>query len=207
MKLTEWLGLMCFCAVGVQVSYQMVAEYNSMMNNCARDGGFCINVLPPPPPPRRVPQRPGTRTRKGGRPGPAGGAAGKPDPNSLGQQHTRLPASVGGGPANANTGAVGGASSLGAPSTPAPANGGPFSIFDNMFGPSNPNDPFGGMGGMLTWSMMTRKKRQVEPGEAAEVPRIMPGENMMTFLSTHCRKSEFDFGCQRTGGMCCLPHL
>lgn len=184
-----------------------------MMNHCALDGGFCINVLPPPPPPRpRAPARPGTRTRKGGRPRPAGGAAGKPDPNSLGAQHTRLPASAGGGAAIANTGAAGGVPSLGAPSTAppaaAPTNGGLFSFFDNMFGPSQPNDPFGGMNGMLAMGMMTRKKRQAaEPVEAAEVPRMMPGENMMQFLSTHCRKSEFDFSCRNTGGMCCMPHL
>lgn len=158
------------------------------MNNCARDGGYCINVIPPPPPRRRQPRRKGTRTRKGQRLTP-GQKKPKPDPMSLGQQHTRLPAAAGGGSA-------------------APAAGQqavtqrPMGFFDSLFGA---NDPFSTMFGM---SMLFRKKRQAfEPGEMAEMPRIRRGENMFNFLNTHCRKSEFDFGCRNTGGMCCLPHL
>lgn len=167
--------------------------FTDIMNNCPRDGGYCINVIPPPPPRRRQPRRKGTRTRKGQRRAP-GSNKPKPDPLALGQQHTKLPAAAGGGSA-----------------APAPAQAQPkpqqstrpFSFFDSLFGPSS--DPFASMFGM---SMLLRKKRQAfEPGEMAEMPRIRRGENMFNFLNTHCRKSEFDFGCRNTGGMCCLPHL
>ena len=185
--------------------YTAVLLFTDIMNNCARDGGYCINVIPPAPPApprqpkrRQQPRRKGTRTRKGQR---RGSNKPKPNPLTLSQQHTRLPAAAGGGPA--------------APRTPvrpqqqqqqqAPVTNRPFSFFDNLFGPG-PSDPFASMFGM---SMLMRKKRQapLEPSEIAEMPRIRRGENMFNFLNTNCRKSEFDFGCRNTGGMCCLPPL
>lgn len=172
--------------------------FPDIMNNCARDGGYCINVIPPQPPRRRMPRRKGTRTRKGKR---RGLNAPKPDPAALGQQHTRLPAGAAAAGANAGAGVAG-------QQQPAASNS-PFSFLDSLFGPpaAGGADPFASMFGM---SMFFRKKRQApgyEPGEVAEIPRIRRGENMYNFLNTHCRKSEFDFGCRNTGGMCCLPHL
>jgi len=192
-----------------------------IMNNCARDGGFCINVIPPQPPRRRQQQRrrQGTRTRKGSRT-----QQGKPDPASLGAQHARLPASAGGGvaaTAGAAAAAPGGyvdpnVATGGVPATinqtPDVANqgtSGPFSFFDSLFGPAPAGgaqtDPMLGFFGLS----MFRKKRQapMDPEAAAEIPRIAPGESMFNFLNAHCRKSEMDFGCHSTGYMCCLPHL
>ena len=58
------------------------------------------------------------------------------------------------------------------------------------------------------WFMFgTRKKRQAqaEPPEPGEIPRIRRNENVGAFLNQHCRSTEFDFGCERTGGVCCTP--
>ena len=143
----------------------------------------------------------GTRTRTGAR----------PDPRALGNSHTRLP-----GSSQPSNGAAPPAAAAGAapaytpPQTAYPpaagASGQVGQQQNNMglFG-SSPNDPFGGMLGMM---MFTRKKRQA-PGvpELHERPRRRRGEGLYPFLNRHCRKSEFDFGCRREGGMCCLPFL
>ena len=75
------------------------------MQNCARNGGFCINIIPPRPPQRkrhrakkrmgpatgarmgrRMGGRMSTRTRKGNKP--------KPSPRAVGAQHNVLPKGV-----------------------------------------------------------------------------------------------------------------
>lgn len=170
--------------------------------NCFRDGGYCINVIPPPAPRQRNRQRGrggaagkmGTRTRKGSR----------PDPRALGAQHTRLPASsqkaapAGGAgaafppPPGRPAPAYNPAAPTGGPQTAAPQN---LGLFGNT-----PNDPFNSLFGMM---MFTRKKRQIP--EPHERPRIRRGQSMFSFLNQHCRKTEFDYGCRREGGMCCLP--
>lgn len=137
----------------------------------------------------------GTRTRKGSR----------PDPRALGQQHTRLPAS-----AQATAGAAGGAGGAAAPAPPASQGGSQYPAQNNnngfFFG--NSADPMNSLFGMM---MFSRKKRQaptmLEPAEIAEIPRRRKGQSMFNYLNAHCRKSEFDFACRRTGGMCCLPFL
>lgn len=210
LKLSEWTVLLCFCAFGIQHSYQnILAEYRDMQMNCARDGGYCINVIPPPPPRRRQNRRRmRTNTRKGQR-------ARRPSPAAVGASHTRLPASAR---------AAGGAAAAPAPSPSAyPAQQQQNSFFNPFFlgGGGGGGTGAGGMtqgvgqsanpmNDFFPFMFMTRKKRQApaaEPGEAAERPRIMRGEQMFTFLNRHCRKSEFDFGCRNEGGMCCLPHL
>ena len=66
--------------LNTKISY-FVSE---MRNNCAREGGFCINIIPPPLPRRRWNRRrgpargrmPRTKTKKGTRNNRGRGAAG-----------------------------------------------------------------------------------------------------------------------------------
>ena len=56
--------------------------------------------------------------------------------------------------------------------------------------------------------LSTRKKRQaqaepMEPGEGP--PRRQRGQDIWAYLSQHCLQTEFDFGCQKEGGICCTP--
>ena len=173
------------------------------MNNCRREGGYCINTAPPRPRRRNrnMRRRMGTRTRKGKRQ--------KPSPRALGAQNTVLPGGARPAAAGGRAGKVP-QQHMGAHGPTTPGYTDPFSALFN-FGSSgtgsntgtNSFDPFLGM------MMFTRKKRQAqaapffEPGEA---PIRMPGQSMFSFLNQHCMKSEFDFGCRNTGGMCCVPH-
>lgn len=211
LKLAEWTALLCICAFGIKSSMAWVQSMREIEQNCFRDGGYCINTIPPPPPRRRNNNRRrpgaarGTRTRTGAR----------PDPRAVASTHTRLPGSSqpSGGVAPPPAGrapAYTPAQPAHSPAAYDPA-GGPSAQppaaqqnnFAGLFG-NNPNDPFGGMLGMM---MFTRKKRQAGVPEPHERPRRRRGEGLYPFLNQHCRKSEFDFGCRREGGMCCLPFL
>lgn len=206
LSISQWLALFCVCGFGIQCTFSFIAEMNDVMQNCRRDGGFCINTIPPPPPrPRGQPRGRGRGRGRGG-PGPTQTRKGtRPSARDMGATHQRLPASAGSAPPG------------GAPyPPPAPAGGAPYQPpspnapqpSNDPFGfgfPSSPNDPFGGM---MPFMFFTRRKRQAaEPMEPHEIPRIRRGENMFNFLNQHCRKSEFDFGCRKEGGTCCLPHL
>ncbi|XP_045162944.2 uncharacterized protein LOC123527514 isoform X1 [Mercenaria mercenaria] len=210
--IAEWAILLCFCAFGIQNSVSIVQQMREIEQNCFRDGGYCINTIPPTPPRRRN----NNRRRGGGARGGAGGRMGtrtrtgsRPDPRALGAQHTRLPGSTqpaGGAPLAAGAPAYPPPARGAANNPPPPAGQTPTQQQNNglfNFG-SNPNDPYGSLFSMM---MFTRKKRQAGVPEPHERPRRRQGQSMYAFLNQHCRKSEFDFGCRREGGMCCLPFL
>jgi len=214
LKLTECAIILCFCAVGIQYTSAFLSSMREIEQNCARDGGFCINVNVPQP--RRRAQaaqrrQPGFGAGAGAGPGAGAGArrgtrtrkGSRPDPRALGQQHTRLPGSAkpsvpGAAPA------AGAAPPAYAPAAPAAAPAAPQNT-GFLFGGSS-SDPFGGLMSMM---MFSRKKRQapaiLDPAEIAEIPRRRKNQSMYSYLNVHCRKSEFDFGCRKTGGFCCIP--
>ncbi|KAL4221790.1 hypothetical protein ACF0H5_020044 [Mactra antiquata] len=202
LKLKECVLVLSLCAIGIHYSSAFLTAMREIEQNCARDGGFCINTNVPQPRRRAnnraaagagAGARRGTRTRKGSR----------PDPRALGQQHTRLPASAGGA-------AAGGAPAAGAPAAGAPAAGGaqaPATQNNGGFLFGGGNDPFSSLFGMMMFSRKKRQAAMLDPADIADIPRRRPNQSMYSYLNAHCRKSEFDFGCRRTGGMCCLPFL
>lgn len=188
----KYLGVVLVLSlIGIEHSYGFIRYFHEMRNNCAREGGFCINIIPPPLPRRRWNRRrgpargrmPRTKTKKGTRNNRGRGAAGAgagpgPGPGAAGQGSAANPAYQPMQPA------------WQPPQQPRQQQNSFFSGFNPL------------------WFMFgTRKKRQAqaEPPEPGEIPRIRRNENVGAFLNQHCRSTEFDFGCERTGGVCCTP--